>query len=454
MQEHGGRSSSARELAAAEHGAATTPCAHDAEGIGRWLRHRREAFGLTVAEVSRALKLRASYIEAMEAEAFGDLPGRTYTAGYVRSLALALALDPDEAATRLRAAWPPDVATGTPSPPFAHAAGERRFPMSVVLSLSLAVAVAAYAYWYMNQSAEMGRPLLSPVAELEAEPDPMVAERPEVQPPAPGPLQLLGVPELAQSLDATNAIGRSADAVQMAKANLIALPAGPFPRPRPGTDAAAQFAAIYVPAPAYEGEPSADSTARAGGLPEASSLAAYLPAIGLRADLGPLRSGVQLPAIALAANSAGNADQQAVAAPAGRTTQAFAAVPPSALPMRPIGEAAGKRGGNVDGAAYDPMASLARTEPQDSASLVPITILADAPCWIEIHTAGGEVLIQRLLEPGERLDVPSQPGLTLTAGNAGGIRILVDGVTAAAVGGIGQVVRGVSLNPYRLLALR
>jgi hypothetical protein len=50
--------------------------------------------------------------------------------------------------------------------------------------------------------------------------------------------------------------------------------------------------------------------------------------------------------------------------------------------------------------------------------------------------------------------VPQRSGLQLTAGNAGGIRVLVDGVTAASFGSSGQVVRGVSLNPYSLLAQR
>lgn len=451
MQEYGGTSSSVREVAAADHSGCTQACAHGADGIGFWLRQRREGLGLTAADVSRALKLQTPYIEALEAEAFGELPGRTYTAGYVRSLAIALDLDVNEAAARLRAAWPPSAAARPPSAAFAKPAGERRFPLSVVLSLSLAVSVAAYAYWYVNQTAEMGRPLLSPVAELEAQPDP-VAEPTEPQPPAPGPLQLLGVPELAQSLDAANAIGRGADAAQVAEVDRLPLPAGPFPRPRPGTDAATLFAAAYAPPRREEGERAADFAA-GSGLPEASSLAAYLPAIGLRADLGPLRSGVHLPVIAQAAHSAQDADQPAAAVPVGRT-QAFAAVPPSGLPMTPIGDAAGKRGGNADEATYDPMASLPRAEFQDGAPLVPIAILADEPCWIEIHTASGEVLTQRLLQPGERLDVPSHPGLTLTAGNAGGIRILVNGVTAAAIGGVGQVVRGVPLNPHRLLAHR
>lgn len=454
MQEHGGRSSSAREAAAADRGSASTAYPHPGEGIGLWLRQRREAFGLTVAEVSQALKLRASYIEAMEAEAFGELPGRTYTAGYVRSLALALGLNPEEAAARLRAAWPPEVTSGPPVAPFAKPTSERRFPMSLVLSLSLAVAVAGYAYWYVNQSAEIGRPLLSPVAELETGPDePMAADLSEPKRPAPGPLQLLGVPELAQSLDAVHAIGPSADSTQIATADRAPMPDGPFPRPRPGTDAAVQFAATYAPSRSYEDGLAADPAAGMGGLPEASSLAAYLPVIGLRADLGPLRSGVQLPAMAHAAHSARDTSQPAVAAPVGRT-QAFAAVPPAGLPMSPIMAPKAQRSEQEERALHDPMASLAPAGSEDGAPLVPVAILADEPCWIEIHARDGEVLVQRLLQPGDRLDVPSAPGLTLTAGNAGGIRILVDGVTAAAIGGIGQVVRGVPLNPHRLLAHR
>jgi cytoskeleton protein RodZ len=92
--------------------------------------------------------------------------------------------------------------------------------------------------------------------------------------------------------------------------------------------------------------------------------------------------------------------------------------------------------------------------PDADAPTETIQIIADEPCWIEIRTATGRAIAQRLLQVGEQFNIPRRAGLNLTAGNAGGIRVLVDGVTVASLGSVGQVVRGVSLNPYHLRAPR
>lgn len=459
MEEHGGMTSSARG------DASTDRRGGSAEGvsvIGPWLRQHRENSGLSVPDVAQALKLQTSHIEALEIEAFERLPARPYAVGYVRSIADALGLNPQEAVARLHAAWPQQTLQkpATKPPPAAAWTEERRFPVRAVLSLAVVLTIAGYGYWYANKSAEMGRPLLSPVAELETPADtaePLIAPTP----PAPGPLQLLGVPELAESPDAASAIGEGA----AENARLAPLPTGPVPRPRAGTEAAKRFAATYT-LPEYEGLASATMAADDGAqsaplqterLPSAESLTAYLPAVRLRSDLGPLRNTMHLPASVPTARTDPSAVQPTEPASVGRT-QAFAAVPPSDRLMSPIGTSESRPQRDTrdatDSGDYDLMATLPQFEEQGDTAGEDIQILADQSCWIEIHTADGKVLEQRLLRPGERLDVPVQRGLTLTAGNAGGIRILVDGVTTAAIGGTGQVVRDVSLEPHRLLAHR
>lgn len=459
MEEHGGMTSSARGDANTDRRDGSV---EGVSVIGPWLRQHRENSGLSVQDVAQALKLRTSHIEALETEAFDRLPARPYAVGYVRSIADALGLSPQEAVARLHAAWPQQTLRKpvTRRAPAAIWTEERRFPVRAALSLAVVLTIAGYAYWYANKSAEMGRPLLSPVAELEAPADtaePLIAPAP----PAPGPLQLLGVPELAESSDAASAIGEGATE----NAGLAPLPIGPVPRPRVGTEAAERFAATYA-LPEYEtSEPAAMAAAdgarpaplQTERLPSAESLTAYLPSVRLRSDLGPLRSTMHLPASVPTARTDPSAVPLAEAAPVGRT-QAFAAVPPSDRLLSPIGTSESRprqdTRDTTDAGDYDLMAGLPQFEAHRDIAAADVQILADQSCWIEIHTADGKVLEQRLLQPGERLDVPAQRGLTLTAGNAGGIRILVDGVTAAAIGGTGQVVRGVSLEPHRLLAHR
>ena len=61
--------------------------------IGSALREARERRGLSYAQVEDETKIRARYIRALEEEAFGVLPGATYTKGFLRAYADYLGLD-------------------------------------------------------------------------------------------------------------------------------------------------------------------------------------------------------------------------------------------------------------------------------------------------------------------------------------------------------------------------
>jgi cytoskeletal protein RodZ len=61
--------------------------------IGTALREARERQGLSFKQVEEDTKIRARYIRALEEEAFGILPGATYTKGFLRAYADYLSLD-------------------------------------------------------------------------------------------------------------------------------------------------------------------------------------------------------------------------------------------------------------------------------------------------------------------------------------------------------------------------
>ncbi|MDX6520478.1 MAG: cytoskeleton protein RodZ [Gaiellales bacterium] len=61
--------------------------------IGTALREARERQGLTFSQIEEGTKIRARYIRALEDEAFGVLPGTTYTKGFLRAYADYLGLD-------------------------------------------------------------------------------------------------------------------------------------------------------------------------------------------------------------------------------------------------------------------------------------------------------------------------------------------------------------------------
>ena len=70
--------------------------------------------------------------------------------------------------------------------------------------------------------------------------------------------------------------------------------------------------------------------------------------------------------------------------------------------------------------------------------------------WVEIFDAKEEVVLQRILRAGETFAVPSQDGLVMNTGNAGGVVIEVDGKARPALGSVGVVKRGVKLDPTSL----
>jgi cytoskeleton protein RodZ len=81
-----------------------------------------------------------------------------------------------------------------------------------------------------------------------------------------------------------------------------------------------------------------------------------------------------------------------------------------------------------------------------------VVLRATADSWVQVRDKGSNLLFTRVLKPGEHYNVPNQAGLTLIAGNAGGIDITVDGVNAPSIGEAGRVARNVSLDPDHLLA--
>jgi cytoskeleton protein RodZ len=82
-----------------------------------------------------------------------------------------------------------------------------------------------------------------------------------------------------------------------------------------------------------------------------------------------------------------------------------------------------------------------------------IVIHAAADSWVEVRdSTTDELLLTRVLFKGDKYQVPDRGGLTLLTGNAGGLRIVVDGTDVPAIGPLGAVRRNVALEPSALLA--
>lgn len=119
--------------------------------------------------------------------------------------------------------------------------------------------------------------------------------------------------------------------------------------------------------------------------------------------------------------------------PAGDAPASFAQDPAAELPAAAGGPGAE---GAVEVAALGPS----------------IVIRADADCWIQVERPDGSVVESRILQAGEAYPVPSEPGLRLVAGNAGGITLTVAGEALPPLGGSGETIRDVLLEPEALRA--
>jgi cytoskeleton protein RodZ len=79
-----------------------------------------------------------------------------------------------------------------------------------------------------------------------------------------------------------------------------------------------------------------------------------------------------------------------------------------------------------------------------------ITLKASQDSWVEVSTAQGDVLYRKVLRAGEQYFVPDQPGLALATTNAAGLSVMVDGQRVNQLGGSGEILRGIILDPASL----
>ena len=81
-----------------------------------------------------------------------------------------------------------------------------------------------------------------------------------------------------------------------------------------------------------------------------------------------------------------------------------------------------------------------------------VVIEAKLESWVQVRGRSGETLLTRILRVGDKYLVPNRPNLVMMTGNAGALKIIVDGKEIGPLGPPGAVLRNVSLEPSDLLA--
>jgi cytoskeleton protein RodZ len=197
------------------------------------------------------------------------------------------------------------------------------------------------------------------------------------------------------------------------------------PPPKPGSEAVAPAVAPAAPAP----------VATVPTAPEAAPPAAAVPAPATSAA-SPAQTAAAQPA------APQPAAQPAVDGVPPVESKPGAAPAVAALPQTPD--------------ITQPAVAADQPKQPDSTYGAPegqarVVLHAVADSWVQVRDKGSNLLFTRVLKVGEHYNVPNQPGLTLVAGNAGGIDITVDGQEAHRLGDLGRVARNVSLDPDHLL---
>ena len=66
--------------------------------------------------------------------------------------------------------------------------------------------------------------------------------------------------------------------------------------------------------------------------------------------------------------------------------------------------------------------------------------------WVEIEDLNGNILMTRLMRPGETYIVPNINGLTLNTGNAGALSLSRGDILLPSLGDVGEIIKARPLN--------
>lgn len=376
--------------------------------VGAELRRARLAQGLDIADISRQLRIQKSYVAAMEDGQFANLPGLTYAIGYVRSYAQFLDLD----AARLVAEFKAEASTlkeptqlAFPSP-----APEGKVPGGAVMFVGVILAVLAYGGWYYLSTSERS------VADM-----------------------LPGIPDRLASLLAQPGADRGAPAAPVQPVTAPAqTAAAPTTEPAPSETAAGGTAP--APAATEQGQSAAPAatTAPASVEPAVPAVQATTGTENAQtAPASPAVAPVQAAAPVLTATPAAAAPQTVIEAPSSTQAQAPRPSPDTSIPAAP--EVTPAAPASVGHAGPAPASTAPRSVPR-------ITISATDDSWVQVRAADTTPLMTRVMRAGENYEVPAREGLRLFTGNAGALKITVDGKAAPSLGAFGKIARNVALD--------
>jgi cytoskeletal protein RodZ len=355
--------------------------------LGDEMRGERASMGKSLLDVQRELRIKAAHIDAIENSNPGGVPYRGFVTGYVRAYARYLGMDEDATLRRFceESGFEPNATA--PATPHAGTVKTRRRGDdldAVIAGSRLAAASRAAAV-----NADLGS-------------------------------TLRGLTSLSVMLALVGAIGYGGWALlqNIQRVEFAPLPDAPEALATlPEFDSLTRIASASVaPAPSIDAEALAAVYAAQEVAPPRIA-----PRDGPISALDPERAGVY-------------ASAEPPEPPMGGEMEIGPPIDPAFVSAL-VGAALADEGG------VQPNATAA-------ADVQPgVALIADAEAWVRVRDGAGRTLHEGIMKAGEVWPAPDDAsGLTLRAGNAGGVYVRVDGVRFGPLGAPGAVVSNVRLD--------
>jgi cytoskeleton protein RodZ len=473
-----------------------------ADYVGALLCATRMRLGGDLQEIAKILRIRYGYLVAIEDGRYEDLPGATYSLGFVRAYADYLNLDGNEVVRRLR-----EESAGTvkltrfelPAP-----SGESSLPNGGLLAVAIGLGMVVYGAWYTTSNAdpdavdfiqevpsrlavwindETKRPSdTPPVLPVETDPvsdpslpsDVAMSEQIETQ-------QLASDGEFEQDVSPVSSIQEEFTQFSVNENESVSPP-----------QETAEFQGMELGEPAVQSSQEADKDLLGGpesflientesgvdevlvstnkedapnetvtqqsdiagissqekpqDMEESPTIVSTAPEVeeSIEDEPDPSRAleteNTQLASIPEPSGMASeDIDESNIEAPA-----SFEAVKQNTIEQTTTDPVENDETLTPEASEQKAEASLAS---EDTDSVIELRAKSDS--WIQVRD-GDDLLLTRLLRKGEVYRVPDREGLTLMTGNAGGIEVFIDGEQMPPLGDEGVVRGGVSLNADRL----
>jgi len=414
--------------------------------LGEVLRAAREARGVDLPRVERETKIRERYLSALERSEYRELPGSVYTKGFLRNYGAYLGLDPEYLIDlyRLETAELRAERPMTPAPPRPISGRRTRAfvvtpgaVVAAILTLLVGGFIAYLGYEFVNFARTPELRITEPAGNVNQHPDRTITFRGITAPNATVTVSGLSVNPSVEADDT----GAFEVAVELRPgSNIVRLVARD---PVTGRDSEIEERTIIV-----AGEPTES------GSPGAIALSVAEPAADASLT-GPVAvSGSAEPGAVISASAVlveRPTPNFTVADPAGQAIDVEASDPsapdPAAITADPSGAFAGEislRAGTWDVTLTveggEAVVRRVRVQPGDG--LRATLRLIDGDSYLEVDEDGTPVdgVSGGIAADGESISLEADDELRIRAGNAGAVRLVVNGVQVGAMGADGAVV--------------